>query len=295
MAAGAAGDRGRVSATASRKARSSGSGAGSRVGPSASGTSSGGLPPGAGLQSGGTQCASGGMAAASSRTSSRSAVSSGPSRQASYPAGLSPGSSSPRAAKRRASRAAAPQKGTAPAGAAARARVSSGSASARGTTRAVTVVRRRSGVTMVSRSAVLVVVPGPSRRRPPSGSPSSRSPAPASPEPPAAASGRTEPVCQKAIRPSRAGSAGRKTAEQWMRPEIVERTHSSSLTTEYGVTESNPRPAPAVRGGSVTRVKATAVREAGNAGAGARVVVGSGRRRKRCRTCPRAERSRLPE
>lgn len=57
-----------------------------------------------------------------------------------------------------------------------------------------------------------------------------------------------------------------------MRPEIVGSTHSSNLTTEYGVAESNPPAAAPARGDTVTRVTSflrPCEREAGSGGQGA--------------------------
>ncbi len=191
-----------MSATESRKARTSRSGSGSRRGPA---------------PSRGTACASGGMAAARWSTRSVSSGPSGPVRQASWSVPDRPGSNSPRATRCRASSATAPQKTVDRcASVRDRARVRRGSAARTGSSTAGTRVGRTP-------------------------SPSGRATVSSSTEPAEGATGRSPSDRQKAVRPARAGSPGRKTAWQRASSAISEgvaegtvcamMTYSSNLTT----------------------------------------------------------------
>lgn len=195
----AAGVRGSVSATASRKDRISASGSGSRSGP---------------LPGRGTACPSYGRAAATALRWAMSSGSSGPARQASKPSAVSPGSSRPRATSRSACSAAAPQQAVA--------------GCAAGSRRAPASSGRASPIGRVTAGTVPLRIPGPCRRTTVSsvGSPddprSTCSPGvprpelspdngPRSPARPSDGSGSLS-GSQKATRPSRGSGAGRKTA-----------------------------------------------------------------------------------
>ncbi|SCD87370.1 hypothetical protein GA0115252_122625 [Streptomyces sp. DfronAA-171] len=222
VAASAAGVRGRVSATASRKARSR--------------RSAGGRSP---LPGAGTARASGGAAAASSRSRRMSAGSSGPTRQASWSPSDTPGRSRSRAVRWRARARAAPQKAAAswtpssPYRRRASARTGSASPTdshSTGASRSPWAVTRPVSDTSVPGEASAsplsdTTVPGAAGRTPPSGS-------------------------QNASRPVRGGSAGSKaTAYRASRPASSRAVHTMGprLRRSDGRCDRSGTTCPAIR------------------------------------------------